>query len=53
MESKLNFLLDRAQPFGDEKAQLLDELTLAIKNNTSNVDNISHRVNRPMKFGES
>jgi len=52
MESKLNFLLDRAQPFGDEKAQLLDELTLAIKNNTPNVGHISHRARRQMKYGE-
>lgn len=34
---KLGFLLDRNIPFGDDKAQLLDELTYAIKNNTAQV----------------
>ncbi len=34
---KLGFLLDRDIAFGDEKAQLLDELTYAIKNNTPQV----------------
>ena len=37
MESRVDFLLDRNTPFGDEKAQLLDELTYSIKNNTGQV----------------
>lgn len=37
MENKVSFLLDRSVAFGEEKAQLLDELTFAIKNNTGQV----------------
>ena len=35
MEAKLRFLLDRSVDFNEQKAQLLDELTHAIKHNTS------------------
>lgn len=37
MHQKLAYILARDENFGFEKASLLDELTLDIKNNTSNV----------------
>ena len=37
MEAKVLFLLDPSQPFDEQKAKLLDELTFAIKNNTPHV----------------
>jgi hypothetical protein len=52
MESKVLFLLDRTQSFTDQKAQILDELTLAIKNNTSEVPLSSFRANKPMMHGD-
>lgn len=37
MEQKLNFLLDRSKPFNEERAQLLDQLTLAMYSNSPQV----------------
>jgi hypothetical protein len=37
MQEKLHYLLDRTQEFNTAHAQLLDDLTLSIKNNTNNV----------------
>ena len=39
MQEKIQFLLDRSQEFSTVHAQLLDELTLSIRNNASNVPN--------------
>ena len=37
MEAKLKYLLDQSIPFAEDKAQMLDELTYAISNNTAEV----------------
>lgn len=45
-------MLDRSIPFSDEKAQLLDELTYAIKNNTTDVPTLIGRARMPTRYGE-
>lgn len=52
MESKFQFLVDRSSPFGPEKAQILDEFTLAIKNNTAQVSMSQFRVRRQTICGD-
>jgi len=51
MQAKMNFLLDRSLPFDSHKAQLLDELTYAIKNNTANVLGFGCRAKMQTKVG--
>lgn len=55
MEQKLNFLLDRTKPFNKERAQLLDQLTLAMNSNSPQVKykSIQHRQLRRIKFGSA
>lgn len=52
MEQKLNFLLDRNRQFDFQSAQMLDEITMDLKNNTHNVPAYPSRVKKPTKFGE-
>ena len=51
MEQKLRFLLDRTTPFNPEKAKVLDDLTFAIKNNTTHVLLIISRTRKLIRFG--
>lgn len=37
MQQKLSFLLDRNRPFDFQSAQILDDLSLSLKNNAQNV----------------
>lgn len=37
MQQKLGFLIDRNRPFDFQSAQILDDLSLSLKNNTQNV----------------
>lgn len=37
MQSKLEYLLDRSQPFTQEKVQILDQLTNSMKTNAPDV----------------
>ena len=52
MQEKLQYLLDRNQEFSVGQAQILDDLTLSLRNNTSNVNFIIFRAKRQIKFGE-
>ena len=52
MDQKLSFLLEQSIPFNEEKVKLLDELTMAIQNNTPNVTGLLFRQKRRMRFGE-
>ena len=51
MEKKLSYLTDQSSPFGEDKAQLLDELTFAIKNNTPQVYMHLSRPSNPTRCG--
>ncbi len=52
MEQKLNYILDRTQPFTTEKVQLLDQLTNSMKINAPDVILVSnHRQNKPTRYG--
>ena len=51
MEQKLSYLVDRNQPFTQERVQLLDQLTLAITTNSPQVVLPKLRHVKPMKFG--
>lgn len=53
MEAKLNYLIDRTQPFTQEKVQILDQLTNSMKTNAQNVIKFVYifRPNKHIKFG--
>ncbi len=52
MEQKLNYLLDRTQPFNADKVLLLDQLTNSMKINAPDVILVSkHRQNKLTKYG--
>ena len=53
MENGLMYLLDRNTPFDESKAQILDELTNAIKSNSANVPPQLFREDKPTRPGRS
>jgi len=44
MEAKINFLLDRSTPFTPEKVQILDQLSVSIRSNASDVYQLINAV---------
>ena len=50
-ETQLSYLTDQSSPFGEDKAQLLDELTFAIKNNAPQVCMHLSRPSSPTRCG--
>lgn len=53
MEPKINFLIDRTQPFTIEKVQILDQLTNSMKINAPDVKIFYYyRQNKHIKYGE-
>lgn len=52
MEQKLNYLLDRSQPFTQERVKLLDQLTEQMYKGGSNVSTLlMYRQLKHTKFG--
>lgn len=52
MEQKLAYLLDRSQPFGQDRVKILDELTLAMNSNSPQVlYKLKSRLMKHMRFG--